>query len=111
MIALLSAPIAGFAGPLHAMANEGNLEAVQNLMSQDIDVNTKDDEGWTALHHAAFAGHTAIAELFLKQGATVDVKDETGNTALYRAAEGGNGRLLRCSLPMARMFSQQMKTE
>ena len=89
---LLSFPIAGFAGPLHDMANEGNLEVVKNLISQGVDANTKDDEGWTALHHAAFVGHTTIVELLIEKGAVVDVKDETGNTALYRAAEGGSSQ-------------------
>ena len=78
VVAFLSFPITGSAGPLHDMAEEGNLEAVKNLLSQGVNADTKDDEGWTALHHAAFVGYVDIVKLLLEKKATVDVKDKTG---------------------------------
>ena len=47
--------------PLHQACVDGNLSAVQLLVSHDADVNKQDADTWTALHAACAAGHSDIA--------------------------------------------------
>jgi ankyrin repeat protein len=47
-----------------------------------VDVNAKDDNGWTPLHAAAREGHKEIVELLIANGADVNAKDEDDRTAL-----------------------------
>ena len=46
--------------------------------------------GWPPLAYAAFNGHAAIAEYLLKRGARIDAKTENGSTALFFAARYGH---------------------
>ena len=55
---------------------------------------TKNDDGWTPLHDAAYAGHKETVELLIAKGADVNAKDEDGDTPLVYA-EGEIADLLR----------------
>ena len=52
-----------------------------------MDVNAKSDEGWTALHEAAFEGRKEIVELLISNGADVNAKGESGRTPLDLATQ------------------------
>ncbi|KAF2367448.1 Ankyrin repeat-containing domain [Trinorchestia longiramus] len=54
------------------------------------DPNTKDQKGWTLLHHAVFKGSLEITSMLLECGAEVDEVDIHGRTALIVAAYRGN---------------------
>jgi ankyrin repeat protein len=53
------------------------------LVGIGAEVDTVDDCGKTALHHAASAGDILLISDFLDAGAKVDIKDREGKTALH----------------------------
>lgn len=53
------------------------------------DIATRDDDGATALHHAAEEGHEALVELLIAAGADPKARDAAGRTAAERAALNG----------------------
>lgn len=52
----------------------------------DVDVDSKDDEGWTPLSWAAQTGHVEIVRLLLEMGLDVKAEEKFRETALHRAA-------------------------
>lgn len=61
---------------------------VISAIEKGLNVNSKDEEGRTALMYAAFNGHTALMQKLLEKGASVDLRDANGRTALMLAASG-----------------------
>ena len=65
----------------------GDLEKVKALLKDNPDlVFSKDTNGWTPLHMAAYEGHKDVAELLLANKAEVNAKDNSGVTPLHLAA-------------------------
>jgi hypothetical protein len=57
-------------------AKAGDLSGVQKLVAADAAlVSVRDDDGATALHHAAYSGHQELARYLVEQGADVNVRD------------------------------------
>jgi ankyrin repeat protein len=81
---------------LHIAAGKGALDVLTRILALDyIDVNTFDDQGWTALHYGAFTGHLGVVESLLKQ-ANIQVNareqrqyGQQGVTALTLAKDKG----------------------
>ncbi|PKI69062.1 hypothetical protein CRG98_010531 [Punica granatum] len=67
------------------LANEGDLEGVEELLDSGVDVNFKDIDDRTALHITACQGLTDMAALLLKRRADVNPKDRWGSTPLADA--------------------------
>ena len=75
---------------IHDAAGTGNIEAVKQHLAAGIDVNAKDNDRLTALHHTVLLekreavdwGNKEIAELLTAQGADVNVKADKGFTPL-----------------------------
>eukprot|EP00052_Salpingoeca_macrocollata_P009630 m.75779 g.75779 ORF g.75779 m.75779 type:complete len:677 (+) comp17187_c0_seq2:403-2433(+) len=80
--------------PLHEACRYGQLAFVEGLLglrtSHPFDLNAVDEDGWTALHFAAFAGVPAIVKLLILQGARFNLKTLDGETAQNIAARLGN---------------------
>lgn len=62
--------------PLMRASFSGHEQAVAVLLSDaEIDVNAQDDNGATAMHHAATNGYAGIVELLLEHNASSSIRD------------------------------------
>lgn len=76
--------------PLYFAADWGRRRAVELLLRKDksnIDHALQDEDGWTALHAAAFNGHEEIVTILRREGAGVGIRDNQGRTALILATD------------------------
>jgi len=74
---------------LHAAAEKGDLQIVQQHIAAGTDLNAKNSSGWTPLHLAAMNGKMPIVEALLAGGADDSVTGPQGKTALDVAREKG----------------------
>lgn len=85
----LAAPDNGLAESthqLHLAARDGELQKVEALLkSDDLSVDSRDEDGRTALHWACDGGHLQLARRLLQNGATPDLQDDDGATPLHMA--------------------------
>ena len=70
------------------------LEAVEFLLQRGADVNAVGENGYTALHGAAYVGGDATTRLLAAKGAQLDVEDIWGQTPLMLAESIIGPRLL-----------------
>jgi len=63
-------------------SKERMVDTVNFLLDLGVDVNAKDGQGQTALHHAVRWGDTAVAQTLLNHGADVNARDSDGRTPL-----------------------------
>ncbi|MBL7111125.1 MAG: ankyrin repeat domain-containing protein [Bacteroidales bacterium] len=69
-------------------ALNGQFEAIENLIAENVNVNAADPDGRSALMLASFNGHSGIVALLINKGAVVDLVDGFGRTALHYASTG-----------------------
>jgi ankyrin repeat protein len=62
--------------------NRNALDAVKLAAELGTDVNAVGENGWTALHGAAYTGSDAIVQFLVEKGAKLDVLDKFGQTPL-----------------------------
>uniref|UniRef100_A0A6C0J433 Uncharacterized protein n=1 Tax=viral metagenome TaxID=1070528 RepID=A0A6C0J433_9ZZZZ len=74
----------------------GNTILVQNILScrEDVNVETRDVNGRTALWMAGWDGHTEIVSMLLKNGADANTRDSSGRTALWTASANGHTEIV-----------------
>jgi ankyrin repeat protein len=76
----------GFAANIHRHAPDGWLPAVTYLVDElGADVNARDHNGYTALHHAASRGDDELVLFLLERGADVMVVSRRGQTTVDMA--------------------------
>ena len=81
--------------PLADAAMRGDLDAVQELLSRQADVNAAQGDGTTALHWAAYRDDVEMARLLVEAGADVAVKTRLGDlTPLFVAAKNGTAETI-----------------
>lgn len=84
----------GFAGNAHRHAPDAWLTAVKYLVEEvGVDVNVRDADGFTALHHAASRGDNEMILYLVSKGADVTAVARTGQTT----ADMANGPVQRVS--------------
>lgn len=62
------------------------MKGVQQAIRAGVDLEAGDEEGLTALHHAAARGRTNVARALIEAGARVDARDSCGRTPLILAS-------------------------
>ncbi|MCC7125239.1 MAG: ankyrin repeat domain-containing protein [Acidobacteria bacterium] len=84
----------GFAGNAHRHAPDGWLPVMQYLVEElGADVNARDNDGYTPLHHAAARGDNAMILYLVSKGADVKAVARSGQTT----ADMANGPVQRVS--------------
>lgn len=80
--------------PLMRAVDSDRSEVVRVLLqNKSVRVNARDDQGETALHHAAARGSLEIARLLLARGADPRAKDAAGRIPATVAAAQGQAKL------------------
>ncbi|KAG0084188.1 hypothetical protein BGZ92_010120 [Podila epicladia] len=74
--------------PLTTAARFGAAGMVEILLHLGADLNHKDEDGSTALHHAAAYGHLQTIALLIEKGGSSTIKNNGGWTALDFAFSG-----------------------
>ena len=80
--------------PLADAAEQAQWIQVRALLQQDVDPNTPQVDGMTALHWATWHDDTETARQLVQSGANVAAKNRYGVTPLSLACENGNVRLV-----------------
>jgi amidase len=73
--------------PLHLAVRAGQSAVVQRLLSEGVDVNSKDKFGWTALRVATAEGSEGVAGFLIAGRADVNAQDKIGETPLLLAID------------------------
>ncbi|EXV03146.1 ankyrin repeat protein [Metarhizium robertsii] len=79
---------------LHLASITGDVEIVKRLL-QVCDLNKRDNNHRTSLHHAAERGHSDVIPLLIQKQGDLKVRDSRGRTALHFAAENGHERAVQ----------------
>ena len=80
---------------LISAVSAGDTETVADLIDRGVPIDTKDDEGWSLLHLAAWGGHVTTMRLLIRRGCDVDSVDSRGLTPLHCAATMGQTKAVR----------------
>ncbi|XP_047336713.1 protein VAPYRIN-LIKE-like [Impatiens glandulifera] len=75
---------------LQRAARLEDIHSMKSCLVEGVDVNGRDQNGWTALHRAAFKGRMESVKLLIEHGAEVNAVDDGGRTALELAMETGH---------------------
>ena len=86
-------------GPIHDAAKAGDVARVAKLLDTDKTLIEADDgNGWTPLHHAAYAGRLDVCKLLIQRGASINHLDREGNPSLAQAAGAGHAAVVQLLL-------------
>lgn len=64
---------------------DNNFPKVESLLANGVDVNSLDDNKWSALHFAVQVQSIDIVETLVDHGANIEASDKHGNTPLNKA--------------------------
>ncbi len=79
---------------LHRAAKVGNLKGLEAALAAGMDVNARDDRGWTALMYVVDKGYVLLVEPLLTAKADPDVRAPDGATALFMAVAHGHSEII-----------------
>ena len=75
---------------LDLAARTNNVKLAEELIDKKVDINQKDDRGYTPLILATYNQSPDVAKLLLQHGADTESADPTGRTALMGASFQGD---------------------
>ena len=93
------------ANALHRAAKAGDVNGLNTALLAGVNANARDDQGWTALMHAANKGYTLLVSPLLKARADPDVQAADGATALFMAAVHGHSEIIALLMNAGADFS------
>lgn len=76
-------------------AEKGDHKAVLLFLSSGVDIDTRDEHGWTPLMVSTFNGKEEVALLLIRSGASVRAKDTAGYGPLHWAAFNGYSNVVK----------------
>jgi len=79
-------------------AEAGDRASVVLFLNSGLDIDTKDERGWTPLMISSFNGNEDIAELLIRGGADIQARDNAGYGPMHWAAFKGYYRIIRLLL-------------
>lgn len=68
-------------------AGEGDVNAVKYLLDNDVNVNARIENGFSALHYAVRTDNVLLMQLLINRGADVNAEDGHGHTPLRKALD------------------------
>jgi len=78
-------------------AGHGMQGHVQSLLDQNVDVDERNSDGWTALFYACYNDRIECCQQLVSYGANVNIKAKDGTSPLMFAATAGKGNLRICA--------------
>ncbi|KAF9646125.1 ankyrin [Thelephora ganbajun] len=96
-VSTMSAPKDDDSGTIHGLAITGDAQKLEKMLIAEpsLDLNRKDEYGYTALHLACDRGNLEIVELLLKRGVDRTLKDPDELTALELAETCGHDEIVK----------------
>jgi len=80
--------------PLHCAVKARRVDAIEELLLEQGDMNCVDDIGRTPIYLAAESGDWEMIDVLIGRGAELDVADSEKNTPLHVAAMGGSEKVI-----------------
>ena len=79
---------------LHRAVKAGDLDGLKAAIKAGANLDGRDDQGWTALMHAANKGHVPFMQQLLDAKADIDAQALDDATALFMAAVHGHSAVI-----------------
>ena len=80
---------------IYTCCRHGNLQELQQLISEGANVNEKNNYGNTPLHYACIHNHLEIVKELIIHNANVNEKNNNGYTALHKASQWGKLEIVK----------------
>jgi ankyrin repeat protein len=73
----------------------GNLKGVKECIKNGVDVNCKNNGGWTSLMYSSYNGHLEIVKTLIENGVDVNCKTNIGWTPLMYSSYNGHLEIVK----------------
>ena len=92
-------------------ASNGSVTKVRKLLESEIDINIKDNQGKTSLHHACSKGHLVMVKILIGHGANVNLQTNSKKTPLHLASKKGNINIVKFLISKGASVNAKTKFE
>jgi serine/threonine-protein phosphatase 6 regulatory ankyrin repeat subunit B len=76
-------------------ASRGDVSGVERLIRSGVDLNIRNNWGWTALNLASYWNHGEVVKLLISAGADLNIRSNDGWTALIGASYKNHGEVVK----------------